>query len=113
MDCESTLPGATSSEILSIHSETTSPISANSSSIKQTLSSSCFSASNNHDSNSNLLNREFLSSKQQEMLNMFVSITSCTIEQSFLFLTASNWQYQVFILLFALLKISIKENEKF
>lgn len=36
-----------------------------------------------------------LSLKQQVMLNQFMSITGCCVDQSIQFLTSTNWQYQV------------------
>jgi hypothetical protein len=40
-----------------------------------------------------------LSLKQQVMLNQFVSIAGCSLEQASQLLSASNWQYQVFKML--------------
>lgn len=52
----------------------------------------------NFDANNNLISK--LNLKQQVMMNQFMSITGCTIEQSIHLLASTNWQYQIALSLF-------------
>lgn len=40
-------------------------------------------------------NMNNLSLNQQAMVNQFISIAGCSIDQAFYLLSSSNWQYQV------------------
>jgi hypothetical protein len=42
-------------------------------------------------------NNEDFTLKQQVMLNQFISIAGCSLEDAIKLLASSNWQYQVYI----------------